>query len=88
VHPVARRKQSRPTKPSVPIKASRDSKEKSAAEGRRMISTPNKPRKMAIQVLASTFSRKKIRAPKTTNNGADCKMAVAEDMGVKAMAKT
>ena len=52
-----------------------------------MISTPNKPRKMAIQVLASTFSRKKIRAPKTTNNGADCKMAVTEDMGVKAMAK-
>ena len=52
-----------------------------------MISTPNKPRKMAIQVLASTFSRKKIRAPKTTNKGADCKIAVAEDMGVKAMAK-
>ena len=53
-----------------------------------MISTPNKPRKMAIQVLASTFSRKKIRAHKTTNKSADCKMAVAEDMGVKAMAKT
>ena len=43
---------------------------------------------IANQVLASTFSRKKIRAPKTTNKGADCKMAVAEDMGVKAMAKT
>ena len=43
---------------------------------------------MAIQVLTSTFSRKKIRAPKTTNNGADCKMAVTEDMGVKTMAKT
>lgn len=66
---AARLAKSLPANPSVPMTASNDKAEKSAAAGRRMITTPIKPATMEHHRRQPTVSPKNTIAPTTTMMG-------------------
>ena len=82
---VAKSRAARKTDPSI---ANIDAGINPSKPGRTINNTPIKPINTAVQRLQPTFSLKNITAPIVTNNGAICRIAVADERGVKAIAVT
>jgi len=85
---IARVARSRPAKNIAARSAKIEAGIKLSKPGRRINKTPIKPTKTALQRRQPTFSLKNIAAPIVTNNGNTCKIAEADDSGVKAIART
>ncbi len=83
---AARVARSRPANPIIPNSARIDRALNPSSPGRRMIKTPRKPTPIADHRRQPTVSPKNSAAPATTTKGVACKIAEAEDSGVRAMA--
>ena len=85
---IARVARSLAAKNTDPSSANIDAGIKPSKPGRTINNTPIKPINTAVQRLQPTFSLKNITAPMVTNNGVICRIAVADERGVKAIAVT
>ncbi|WP_235952644.1 hypothetical protein [Alterinioella nitratireducens] len=84
----ARVARSREASPSMAITAQIALGSNPARPGRRMISTPTSPIRIADQRRQPTRSPKTSAAPIATTSGAACKIAVTSDKGVSVSAST
>ncbi len=85
---IARVARSLAAKNKAPSSAKIEAGIKPSKPGRTISNTPMKPTNTAVQRLHPTFSLKNITAPMVTNNGVICRIAVADESGVKAIAVT